>query len=80
MPSLPKVTGSSNNDASDIITQFLYIVGDFQEILGVLELFISSRTIYDEWYSGDYFESGLFAGKVMIGSYFTGYTIIKKYY
>ena len=74
------VSASQNKDAADLISQFINIVGDFEEVLGVFEIFINTRTVYDEWYSGDYFESGLFAGKAMVSSYFTGYNIIKKYY
>jgi hypothetical protein len=40
---------------------------------------IDSRSIYDEWYSGDYFESGLYTGKAAVGAFFTGFAIFQKY-
>ncbi len=55
-------------------------MGDFQEVLGLAEILIDSKTIYDEWYSGDFFEAGLYAGKAAVNTYFTGYSIFQKYY
>ena len=47
--------------------------------MGLLEIFMDSNTIYSEWNDGDYFESGLYTGKGVVGSFFTLYGIIYKY-
>ena len=47
--------------------------------MGILEILTSSRSIYDEWYAGDYFESGLYTGKVIVSGYFTVFSILKKH-
>ncbi len=70
----------NNTDGQDIISQLFFIVGDFQEFLGLAEIMIDTRTIYNEWYSGDYFESGLYAGKAIVNTFFTGYSIFYKYF
>jgi hypothetical protein len=41
---------------------------------------VDSRSIYDEWRSGDYFESGLYTGKAIVNAFFTGYAIFLKYF
>lgn len=50
-----------------------------QEMIGLFEIFIDSKTIYQEWSSGDYFEAGLYTGKGVINAYFTGYSVFNKY-
>ena len=42
----------------------------------MLEIFISTNTIYNEWIAKDYFESGLFTGKAVVDAYFTGYALL----
>lgn len=50
-----------------------------QEILSLLEIYIDSKTIYNEWIAGDYFEAGLYTGKNGINTFFTAYAIILRY-
>jgi hypothetical protein len=54
-------------------------LGDFKEFLDLAEVLIDSKTIYDEWRSGDYFEAGLYAGKAIVNAFFTSYYIFLKY-
>ena len=67
------------NDVQDILAALMQIVGNTQNLLGLITTFIDSKTIYNAWISGDYFSAGLYTGKGIVGVYFTGYSIIYQY-
>ena len=55
------------------------IVGDFQEVLGLIQVFVDAKTVYSEWLAGDYFESGLYLGKGLLNAGFSIYNIVMKF-
>jgi len=69
-----------DTDINDVFDILYNILGDLEEIVGVFEIVIDSTTVYDEWIDGDYFESGLYAGKGVVNAYFVVYGLITKYF
>jgi len=55
------------------------VVGELEEIIGLVEVVLDIYTIYGEWNDGDYFEAGLFAGKGIVSAYFTVDGLITRY-
>ncbi|CDW85990.1 UNKNOWN [Stylonychia lemnae] len=68
----------AESDASDLIGLLIQVLGDVQEAMGLLEIFIDSQTIYSEWQDGDYFEAGLYTGKGVTNAAYTFYGIIQR--
>ena len=62
------------------VFDFLYrVVGELDEIIGLIEVVLDIYTIYGEWNDGDYFEAGLFTGKGIVNAYFTIDGLITRY-
>ena len=51
-----------------------------EEIVGVVQIYGDSAVVYEEWDDGDYFEAGLFAGKGLVGGYFSAEGVINQYF
>ena len=70
---------SQVSDSTDVIETLINLLGDLNEAIGVLEIYMDSRSAQGEWEQGDYFESGLFTGKGVVNAGFTIYGIISRY-
>jgi len=55
------------------------ILGELEEILGLLETVVDVFTIISEWNDGDYFEAGLFTGKGAVNAFFTIWAIVDRF-
>ena len=64
---------------SDIFNNLYLVLGDVNQVLGILQVAIDARTIYNEWIAGDYFEGGLFLGKGTVNLYYSVYAIVARY-
>lgn len=55
------------------------MVGGVQQATSLVNIFSDSQTVYNEWIAGDYFQSGLYAGKDVINAFFTCYSLFIQY-
>ncbi len=69
-----------NTDIYDVFDTLYNVLGDVEEIIGLLEVVIDVQTVYDEFIDCDYFESGLYGGKGVVNAFYTAYAIIQIYF
>ncbi len=63
--------------ASDIIDAIMSVLGDAEEIIGLVEIALDVTTVVAKWNSGDHFNAGYFLGKGIVNMVFTVIGIVK---
>ncbi len=57
----------------------MQILGDTQDALDAAEIYINLQTVLDEWAAADYMESGLYTGKLAVGTTFVIINMVMRF-
>ena len=69
-------------DADSVYNVFDWIyriLGEMNEIIGLVEAVLDVFTIISEWNDGDYFEAGLFTGKGAVNIFFVIWALVERF-